>query len=80
LCDIPAARKICGHISALLSCYRYKKKANYKNHKYNFAEMDNMSEWFINRDLAQFCENALGWCRCNSNAARNRFVKTTGVR
>ncbi|EXX50690.1 hypothetical protein RirG_268450 [Rhizophagus irregularis DAOM 197198w] len=42
--------------------------------------MDNMSEWFINRDSAQFCENAFGWRRCNSNAARNRFVKTTGVR
>uniref|UniRef100_U9TKA4 Protein kinase domain-containing protein n=1 Tax=Rhizophagus irregularis (strain DAOM 181602 / DAOM 197198 / MUCL 43194) TaxID=747089 RepID=U9TKA4_RHIID len=40
--------------------------------------MDNMSEWFINRDSAQFRENALGWRRCNSNAARNRFVKTTG--
>jgi hypothetical protein len=79
-CDIPAARKICGHISALSSCYRCEKKANYENHKHNFAGMDNMSEWFINRDSAQFRENALGWRRCNSNAARNRFVKTTGVR
>ncbi|PKY34792.1 hypothetical protein RhiirB3_454854 [Rhizophagus irregularis] len=51
-CDIPAARKICGHISALSSCYRCEKKANYENHKHNFAGMDNMSEWFINRDLA----------------------------
>jgi hypothetical protein len=42
--------------------------------------MDNMSEWFVNRDLAQFHENAFGWRRYNSNAARNRFVKTTGVR
>ncbi|EXX53885.1 hypothetical protein RirG_239710 [Rhizophagus irregularis DAOM 197198w] len=80
LCDIPAARKICGHISALSSCYRCEKKANYENHKHNFAGMDNISEWFINRDSAQFRENALGWRRCNSNAARNRFVKTTGVR
>ncbi|GBC14324.2 hypothetical protein RIR_jg39108.t1 [Rhizophagus irregularis DAOM 181602=DAOM 197198] len=74
------ARKICGHISVLSSCYRCEKKANYENHKYNFAGMDNMSEWFINRNSAQFCENALGWRRCNSNAARNHFVKTTGVR
>ncbi|CAB4444917.1 unnamed protein product [Rhizophagus irregularis] len=51
-CNIPAARKICGHISALLSCYRCEKKANYENHKHNFAGMDNMSEWFINRDSA----------------------------
>jgi hypothetical protein len=30
-CDIPAARKICGHISALVSCHRCEKKANYEN-------------------------------------------------
>ncbi|GBC48091.2 hypothetical protein GLOIN_2v1883106 [Rhizophagus irregularis DAOM 181602=DAOM 197198] len=35
--------------------------------------MDNMSEWFINQDLAQFRENALRWRHCNSNAARNYF-------
>jgi hypothetical protein len=79
-CDIPAARKICGHISALSSCYRCEKKANYENHKHNFAGMDNMNEWFISRNSAQFRENALGWRRCNSNAARDRFVKITGVR
>src|SRR6184192_3008639 len=26
LCDIPAARKICGHISALAACYRCEKR------------------------------------------------------
>ena len=31
-CDIPAARKICGHISALVSCHRYMKRANYEDH------------------------------------------------
>src|SRR5271170_4685574 len=25
-CDIPAARKICGHVSALISCHRCEKK------------------------------------------------------
>ncbi len=46
-CDIPAARKICGHISALVSCHRCKKKANYENRQHNFAGMDNIDEWFI---------------------------------
>jgi hypothetical protein len=60
-CDIPVARKICGHISALVSCHRCKKRANYENRQNNFAGMDNMDEWFINRDLAEHRENALGW-------------------
>ena len=30
-CDTLAARKICGHVSALILYYRCKKKANYNN-------------------------------------------------
>ena len=30
-CDIPATRKICGHVSALVSYYRCEKHANYEN-------------------------------------------------
>ncbi|RHZ81307.1 hypothetical protein Glove_122g28 [Diversispora epigaea] len=41
-CDVPAARKICGHISALVSCHRCEKKANYENRQHNFAGMDDM--------------------------------------
>jgi hypothetical protein len=74
------ARKICRHILALSSCYRCKKKANYENYKHNFAKMDNMNEWFISKDSAQFRENALGWHHYNSNAARDQFVKIIGVR
>ena len=33
--DIPAARKICGHVSALVSCHRCEKHANYENKKHN---------------------------------------------
>ncbi|GBB96049.1 hypothetical protein RclHR1_26700001 [Rhizophagus clarus] len=47
LCDILAARKIYRHISALSSCHRYEKKANYEYYKHNFARIDNMNEWFI---------------------------------
>lgn len=76
-CDIPAARKICGHVSALVSCHRCEKKANYENGQHNFA---GMNEQLIPRESSQHRENALGWRRCNSNAARKRFVKQTGVR
>ena len=30
-CDIPAARKICEYVLALISCHRYEKKVNYEN-------------------------------------------------
>ena len=43
-CDIPAARKVCGHISALISCHRCKKKANYVNNQYNYGGMDDMNK------------------------------------
>ena len=79
-CDISAARKICGHVSALVSCHRCEKKANYENRQHNFAGMSDMNEWFIPRNSSQHRENALGWRRCNSDAGRKRFVKQTGVR
>ena len=46
-CDVPAARKICGHVSALVSCHRCKKRANYENRQNNFAGMDDIDEWFV---------------------------------
>ena len=49
-CNIPAARKICGHVLALVSCHRCKKKANYENQQHNFARMDNFDDWFFMRD------------------------------
>ena len=49
-CDIPAVRKICGHISALVSCYRCQKHANYENCQHNFVGMEDMEDWFIEQD------------------------------
>jgi len=79
-CDIPAARKICGHISALAACHRCEKRGNYENHQHNFAGMEDMEDWFITRDSSQHRQNAIGCRRCNSDAARSRFAKQTGVR
>src|SRR5207245_1041916 len=59
-CDIPAARKICGHISALAACHRCEKRGNYENHQHNFAGMEDMEDWFITRDSSQHRQNAIG--------------------
>jgi hypothetical protein len=69
-CDIPATRKICGHVSALVSCHRCQKKANYENRQHNFAGMDDMDEWFVTQVLTQHHQDALGWRCCNSKASR----------
>ncbi|GET54361.1 hypothetical protein GLOIN_2v1775288 [Rhizophagus irregularis DAOM 181602=DAOM 197198] len=71
-CDIPATRKICGHVSALVSCHRCEKKANYENGQHNFAGMDDVG--YSARDSNEHRQNALGWRRCNSDAARKRFI------
>ena len=78
-CDIPAARKICGHVSSLVACHICEKKGNYENRQHNFAGMDDIDEWFVAQDLAKHWENAQAWRRCNSDASRSRFVKQTGV-
>ena len=39
-CDIPAAQKLCEHISALSSCHHCEKKAN----EHNFGSMEDMDE------------------------------------
>jgi hypothetical protein len=75
-CDIPGARKLCGHISALASCHRCEKRANNRN----FGGMADMSDWFIMKDPVEHRQKALEWRRCKSNAERERFVKENGVR
>src|SRR6266508_4301360 len=79
-CDVPAARKICGHVSALVSCRQCEKKANYENRQHNFAGMDDLEEWFYTRSSTKHRQYALNWCRCKSDASRKRMVKQTGVR
>jgi hypothetical protein len=80
LYDISAARKLCGHVSAIVSCYQCEKKANYENNHHNFAGMDNMDEWFISQDSSQHRENAHEWRKCKSDTSRKTFVKQMGVR
>ena len=42
--------------------------------------MEDMDDWFITRDSSQHRQNAIGWRCCNSDTARSRFAKQTGVR
>ncbi|CAG8579143.1 6161_t:CDS:2, partial [Ambispora leptoticha] len=41
-CDIPAAQKLCGYISALVSCYQCEKKAQYEDRHHHFGGIDDM--------------------------------------
>ena len=60
-CDIPAARKLCGHVSTLVSCHRCEKKVNYINKQSNFSGMADIDEWFYMKDLTKHRQNALDW-------------------
>ena len=80
--DIPAARKLCGHISALAACHRCYKKAGSSNEgeRPNFGGFDDMNDWFKERNLEEFRHNALAWRKCRSNEERKQFVSTNHVR
>ena len=70
--DISAARKLCGHISALAACHWCYKKASSSNEgeRLNFGEFDDMNDWFRERNLEEFWHNALAWRKCHSNEER----------
>ena len=78
--DIPAARKLCGHISALIGCHRCYKRANTGGEKPNFGGFENMDDWFQERDLEEHRQNAEGWRQCKSNNERKQHVSDTHVR
>jgi hypothetical protein len=78
--DIPAARKLCGHGSALVSCHRYYKTANSIGSKLNFGGFDDMDDWFIERDLEEHRWNAEDWRLCKSEEERKCHVRSTHVR
>ena len=47
--NIPADRKLCGHISALAACHRCYKIANVDGRKLNFGGFDDIDDWFIQK-------------------------------
>ncbi|EXX57951.1 hypothetical protein RirG_202350 [Rhizophagus irregularis DAOM 197198w] len=80
--DIPAARKLCGHISASVSCHRCYKTANSNGNgnKSNFGGFDDMVDWFVERDLDEHRRNAELWRLCKSEEEIKRHVSSTHVR
>ncbi|GET54634.1 hypothetical protein GLOIN_2v1776801 [Rhizophagus irregularis DAOM 181602=DAOM 197198] len=80
--NIPAARKLCGHISASVSCHRCYKTANSNGNgnKSNFGGFDDMVDWFVERDLDEHRRNAELWRLCKSEEERKRHVSSIHVR
>ena len=60
--DIPAARKLCGHASALAGCHRCYKRANREEgQKSNFSGFEDMDDWFVMKDPVEHRRNAMIW-------------------
>ena len=78
--DIPAARKLCGHISAKAACYRCHKRANVIGRRSNFGGFDDISEWFQDRDPKEHRTNAKAWRYCTTRDERDAHVSANLVR
>src|SRR2546429_4859606 len=79
-CDIPAARKLCGHISARIACYRCLKHDDYNDRNQpNFGGLADMDNWIIERDVEKIKDNALAWKYCQTEEQRRKHVSETLV-
>lgn len=78
--DIPAARKLCGHISAKAACYRCHKRANVVGRRSNFGGFDDISEWFQDRNPEEHRTNAEAWRYCTTRDERDAHVSANLVR
>ncbi|GES77597.1 uncharacterized protein LOC114575354 [Rhizophagus clarus] len=78
--DIPIVKKLCRHVSALVSCHRCYKAAGSSGNKLNFGSFDNMDDWFVERDLEKHRQNAEDWRLCKSEEERKCHVSSTHVR
>jgi len=78
--DVPAARKLCGFISARVACYRCHKSANFVNNQSNFGGFADLDEWFIERDINVIREKASEWKKCTTKDSRRDHVSQYYVR
>uniref|UniRef100_U9UPJ4 Transposase domain-containing protein n=1 Tax=Rhizophagus irregularis (strain DAOM 181602 / DAOM 197198 / MUCL 43194) TaxID=747089 RepID=U9UPJ4_RHIID len=67
--DIPAAKKLCGHISALAGCHRCYKRAGFED----------MPNWFKMRDPEEHRHNAILWKYKLTKKDRKQHVRATHV-
>ena len=61
--DIPAARKLCGHISAKAAYHRCYKRASGDGDglRANYGSFDDMDDWFRMKDPRKHRQNATIW-------------------
>ena len=79
--DIPAARKLCGHISALVACHRcYKIASGTEGQRANFGGFEDINDWFKMKDPVEHRLNAIIWKKQLTKDDRKRHVSRTLVR
>ena len=79
--DIPAARKLCGHISALVGCHRcYKRASGEEGQRSNFGGFDDIDEWFKPKDISDHRTYASIWKHQLTKEDRKNHVSRTHVR
>ena len=79
--DIPAARKLCGHASALAGCHRCYKRANWEEgRRSNFGGFEDMDDWFIMKDPVEHRRNAMIWKHQQTKEDQKQHVKRKLVR
>jgi hypothetical protein len=81
--DTPATRKLFGHGSAVMKCYRCEKRSTYSDEykKTHYGGMENYDEWVTNpADALLHRKYAQEWMECNSKSSRENHFKEHGVR
>ena len=81
--DTPATRKLFGHGSAVMKCYRCEKRSTYSEvyKKTHYGGMQDYDKWvtnLVNPSLHR--QYAHEWLQCNSKSSRDAHFKEHGVR
>jgi hypothetical protein len=81
--DTPATRKLFGHGSAVMKCYRCDKRSTY-SHEYkksHYGGMEEYDEWMTRpADPLLHRQYAQEWIQCSSKNTRDNHFKEHGVR
>ncbi|GBC43661.2 hypothetical protein GLOIN_2v1848891 [Rhizophagus irregularis DAOM 181602=DAOM 197198] len=81
--DTPATRKLFGHGSAVMKCYRCDKRTTYSEEfrKTHYGGMQDYNEWVTKpADLLLHRQYAHEWLQCNSKSSREAHFKVHGIR
>ncbi|CAB5297118.1 unnamed protein product [Rhizophagus irregularis] len=81
--DTPATRKLFGHGSAVMKCYRCDKRTTYSEEfrKTHYRGMQDYNEWVTKpADLLLHRQYAHEWLQCNSKSSREAHFKVHGIR